>query len=142
MTRPSSRGFTLIELMITVAIVAILAAIAYPSYQRHVTDTWRTRAATCLGELAQGMERRYTEQFSYLLEGSEPQLPGAQCVSELASENRYAIGFADGQPNDQGFVIEAVPLGPQRRDTRCGTLSIDQAGATSTSGSAGSAACF
>lgn len=134
------RGFTLIELMIAVAIIAILASIAYPSYQRYVTDTWRTRAVACLGELAQGMERRYTEGFSY--ENDDQPLPSAECVSELDNANRYTLDFADNQPTEQTFVIEAAPKGPQAPDAECGTLSLDQTGQSSISGTGTVAQCF
>ncbi|WP_136255860.1 type IV pilin protein [Onishia niordana] len=135
------RGFTLIELMIAVAIIAILASIAYPSYQRYVTDTWRTRAAACLSELAQGMERRYTETFSYRND-TQP-LPSAECVSELDNANRYTLAFADKEPTAQTFEIEATPKGPQAPDAECGTLSLDQTGQTSISSKSGTVAqCF
>jgi type IV pilus assembly protein PilE len=65
--RPSKRikGFTLIELMISVAIVGILAGIAYPSYISHVTKSRRADATVALLGLANAMERRYTETNSY-----------------------------------------------------------------------------
>ena len=135
-----SRGFTLIELLIAVAIIAILASIAYPSYQRYVTDTWRTRASACLDELAQGMERRYTETFSY--KNDKQPLPNAECVSELANANRYTLAFPKGQPKEQAFKIEATPTGPQAPDAECGTLSLDQTGQASISGSGTVAQCF
>lgn len=134
------RGFTLIELMIAVAVIAILASIAYPSYQRYVNDTWRTRAVACLDELAQGMERRYTETFSY--KNDDQPLPNAECVSELANANRYSLAFADKEPTEQTFKIEATPSGPQAPDADCGTLSLDQTGQASISGSGTIAQCF
>jgi len=59
------RGFTLIELMIVVAIVAILAGVAWPSYQEHVRTTRRADAQGALMGLAQAMERHFTEKGSY-----------------------------------------------------------------------------
>jgi len=58
-------GFTLIEVMIVVAIVGILSAIAYPSYQQHVRSSRRADAQAALLELAQFMERRFTENNGY-----------------------------------------------------------------------------
>lgn len=60
-----AKGFTLIELMIVVAIVGILAAVAYPSYTRHVEATRRTDAQASLMAFAQAMERLYSEDGTY-----------------------------------------------------------------------------
>ena len=65
LTATKSSGFTLIELMITVAIVAIIAAVAYPSYIGSVTKTRRADAQAVLMGFAQAMERHYTERNSY-----------------------------------------------------------------------------
>ena len=59
------KGFSLIELMIVVAIVAILGAVAYPSYMDSITDARRTDAQAVLMEAAQYMERFYTENNRY-----------------------------------------------------------------------------
>lgn len=66
MRRDNSRGFTLIELLIAVAIVAILAAIAYPSYRDSVLKGRRAEARTALTELLQQQERYITQRNCYL----------------------------------------------------------------------------
>lgn len=127
-------GFTLVELMIVVGIIAILAAIAYPSYSAHVTKTRRGAAAACAVESAHFMERYHTTNLSY--EGAV--LPGTACMTELA--DFYVIRLA--APATAGaFVVEAVPQGAQAtNDTLCGTISVNQAGTQTESGAASSAA--
>jgi type IV pilus assembly protein PilE len=129
------RGFTLIELMITVAIVAILAAVAYPSYQNHVVRTHRTAAKACLSELAQFMERYYTSNLTYV--GASPSLG---CTTDSGLDNRYSFPAPTGSAVTRTtYTLTAVPAGTQTRDTQCGTLSITHAGVRSASGSLGTA---
>ncbi|TCT22887.1 type IV pilin protein [Thiobaca trueperi] len=121
-TRSQIAGFTLIELMITVAIVGILAAIAYPSYQDSVRKSWRANGASCLMELAQRMERRFTGSSSYV--GNA--LPPSGCTTEADMAAHYGFSFA-ANPTATAFTLQAVPVGSQASDT-CGTLTITQTG--------------
>src|SRR3546814_11828061 len=90
--RKSASGFTLLELMITVAVVAILATIAYASYQDQIIKSRRAAGATCLQERAQFLARFYTTNLSYLSRAgdaphirSEERRVGTGCVSTGSS---------------------------------------------------------
>jgi type IV pilus assembly protein PilE len=140
-------GVTLIELLVVVAIVGILASVAYPSYQVQVARTWRTQAIACLEEMAQGMERRFTGAMSYA--GTQP--PGNSCAIDASPSwavldadlaERYELGFV-ADPARTAYTLQAVPLGQQAvADARCGTLSLDQAGRRSASGGASAEDCW
>jgi type IV pilus assembly protein PilE len=140
----AAAGFTLIELMIVVAVVAILAAIAVPAYQEHIVKTRRATGAGCMMEMAQFMERFYTTNMRYdrTAGGAAVALPATQCVTETAEW--YTIQLRDGATNATAYVIEAVPQGSQAtKDTKCATIAVDQTGQKSESGSASSANdCF
>jgi len=130
--RQRFRGITLIELMIVVAIVGILAAIAYPSYQRYVTNSWRAQAGACLHELAQGMERRFTANMSY----AGTALPPNGCVAEIQAAARYGFAFT-ADPTATQFTLRATPQGVQAtNEPRCGTMTLNQAGTRTITGNA------
>lgn len=107
-----SRGFTLIELMIAVLVVAILAAIAYPSYQDHLRKARRAEGKTGLLKAAQVLERFYTDRQNY---GNTPAPPAAPALIDLAPLSGLAAGavvFSGENPADtRGFyqVTAAAP---------------------------------
>ena len=121
-------GFTLIEVMIVVAIIGIIAAIAIPSYQNYVEDTRRSAAQGDLMELAQWMERRYSENFDYRADdGSNPDLPfDVSPQSHQNGNHFYEIDF-DGDVQRASFTLEAEPVAGQSDDD-CGTLTLDEEG--------------
>jgi type IV pilus assembly protein PilE len=128
-------GFTLIELMITVAIVGILATIAYPSYQEYVRRANRADAQAAMLEDAQFLERFFTTSNPSTYSGAD--LPKQQ--SPESGTPKYSITTAAASPT--GFRIQAVPADGYE-DPKCGTLTIDQTGAKTASGTGTLADCW
>lgn len=121
------RGFTLIELMIAVAVVAILAAVAMPNYTEYIMRSHRSNARTSLLGAAQWMERAATVSGSYPL--------AASVTSGIlgVEGNRYAITFSSTSGQTFTFTATPQPGTPQVND-KCGTMTIDQAGTKSVTG--------
>jgi len=124
-------GFTLMELMIVVAIVAILAGIAFASYQGQIIKSRRSAAANCLQERAQFVERYYTTNLTYV--GAT----AGQCDNQVSPHYQLAISGLTAK----SFTLTATPLGQQlARDTLCGALSVDARGTRGKTGSASTVA--
>ena len=127
MHNKGEKGFTLIELMIVVAIVGILAAIAYPSYQNQLHKTKRADCESALLSLANAMERDYTQNGAYRdMVGLG--LFNAQCPIDGNGPATYNLAIATAN-SGATYVLTATPIagGPQASDS-CGNLTITQTG--------------
>ncbi|XQW86009.1 type IV pilin protein [Thalassotalea piscium] len=127
--RNIDQGFTLIELMITVAIVGILAAITYPSYTSFVMRSDRAEAQRELVRLANLQEQLYTDSRVYTQNMKELGMPEDPYTTE--SKN-YQI---DAKINGATFILTAKAQGSQAKDTACKELTINEAGLKTPAGS-------
>src|SRR5690625_3744318 len=110
-------GFTLIELMIVCVIIAILAAIAYPSYVHYVVSTNRTAAEACLSQYANFMERFYTTNLRYDQTSDTAATavtdasiwPQLNCASDNQTGDDYQYQIENTSLTKTTYTLQAVP---------------------------------
>lgn len=135
------RGFTLIELMITVAVIGILASIAYPGYRDYIVRSNRAEARAALLENAQFLERNFTTANRY--DRTAPNdadsaigngdLPMQQTPASGAARYSMTVAF---QNNGLSFTLSAAPTGTMSGDP-CGTYTLTNTGARGAGGNVG-----
>jgi len=120
-------GFTLIEMLIVVAIVGILSAIAFPSYQEFVRDS---RRGSCAGELellANAMERSFSLAGRY--PGGLPVGFNGTCPIDGGTPAYQFAVAVPAAPFDTTFLVSAVPVAPgSQAADKCGTLTLNNLG--------------
>lgn len=119
----STMGFTLIELIIAAAILAIISAVAIPIYTSYSVSTYRAEAQSDLLLCSQGMERFASENFTYVggddgAGGINPQ------ICRIGSTPRYTIGAVTAVDS---FTLTATPIAGSVVGTD-GFMSIDNTG--------------
>ena len=150
MRKYSAKGFTLMEVMITVVIVGILAGIAYPSYTQYVAQTRRSDATINMTRIAALQEKFFTRCGVYAVAldtplacGPNPPNPPLSLISGLTagatSDGYYTVIAAPGAAADGGYLLTATPAGTQATAdaTKCTTLTINATGIKKATGTDG-----
>lgn len=148
----ASRGFTLIELMMVVAVIAVLVAIALPSYNEQSAKARRSDAKAILMELMSRQERFYTQYLSYTTTvvgtgGCSGSACGLNMGSSSSGEGFYTVsvtatpgGCAPGTATTcRGYEMTATPVAA---DDKCKTISITNTGVKKSTGSESTAYCW
>jgi len=142
-----AQGFTLIELIVTVAIIGILAAIALPAYTSYVTNSKRKQAEAVMLNISQMEERYYTNNYTYYAITTAPPTVEPQGWPNYAGNNIstriYNISVAISPATAAtSYIISATPSG--FTDSQCGTLTLDNTGAKGNGGTvtSGAAPCW
>lgn len=135
-----SRGFSLIELLVAVVILSLITLMAVNTYRGSVLKARRADAKASLLELAQLLERNYTETNSFAtnISGNPYTLPFT--TSPRNGTTYYNLTLPTQTATT--FTLQAAPAASQTDDTRCMTLTLDQAGVKTKSGSGTLVECW
>jgi type IV pilus assembly protein PilE len=145
-------GFTLIELMIAVAIVGILVAVAYPAYTQSVLKSHRAEAKAALLDLASREERYFSTTNQYSNSGPAlgyatgttltPAAPLPVLTGSTAYYNLSVSAPTATPPAAPTFLATATAVGTQVNDTKCKDFSLSQSGVQSVSGTDSAGSCW
>jgi type IV pilus assembly protein PilE len=136
----ASNGFTLTELLIVIAVVAVLVALAIPSYQSFVMKSRRTEAKELLYTAAQRLQQYYTMFNAYTTNA------GSLSVPTTSSNGYYNLTIAAGTTGsiNTSYTVTATPVGgtSQAGDSACGTYALNSLGTKTVSGSQTTPPCW
>jgi type IV pilus assembly protein PilE len=136
-----SFGFSLIELMVTVAVVALLATIAVSSYSSQVQKSRRTEAKSALLDLAGREERLFSTTNSY---SSDELFLGYATVSTPMTNMAFGNGYYQltAVATTSTYTLTATAVGNQANDALCGNFTLNQLGVQGVTGTATVASCW
>ena len=144
--RKISKGFTLIELMVAVAVVAILGTIAMSTYTKQVQKSRRTDARSAILDLAGREEKLFSTTNAY---SDKPVDLGYGVAADVwpltIGSGYYQVTVqvtVPPAPNPPTYLITATTFGTQVKDTTCATLSVDQLGSQTATPAANAAECW
>ncbi len=130
-----SSGFTLTELLITLAIIAILVALAYPSYTNYIMKSRRSDGQGTLLDLANRMERYFTTNNTY----------SGATLANVGAPATTTGGFYTLSINNLSattYSLQATPTGAQASDTQCSSLTLTNLGQKGENGTGTAADCW
>ena len=134
-------GVTMLELLVVVGIIAIVSAVAFPSYTQYIVNTKRTVATSALLQVAERQQqffidnKQFTNDLTDLGFAASPLVLDENGSSTVATDGDavYSIGLSNVTATT--YTITAAPLhGQGSRDTHCASFSVDQSGARANSG--------
>ena len=131
--RNTPRGFTLLELLIVVAILGLLTAIALPGYQRSVLVGGRAEGRALLLQVAANQERYYADHLAYSSNADPFATPAGAVLTSAGGLYRVSVAACPDGDIEHCFVATAVPEGRQTADT-CQSMAITHTGLRSASG--------
>ncbi len=137
MRHTKTRGFTLIEVMIVVVIISLLAGLALSSYGNYIRKARRADVKADMLQLAQLMERNYTESNDFSADAAGN--PINLATFGITGGPFYNLSLARAATT---YTISAAPVGSQQKDVLCMTLTLNQAGVRTVSGSGGVVDCW
>ena len=138
----SVRGFTLVELMVTVLVVSILASIAVPTYTAQIRKSRRTEARTALLDAAAREERFYATNNFYTVTGSDLGYSTTWPAPVGSSYYSLTATCTGGKTPCPDYTLTATAINSQTRDLARLTLSLNQLGLQSATGAGGATTCW
>lgn len=130
--RTRQKGFTLLEMVVVVAVIGILLGIAIPSYQNYVIRSNRTEGQALLSDAAARQERYYSQNPGV---GYTKDVAKLGMSSANSPNNLYNLTIAT--PTSTTYTLTATPINSQTRDKTCGKLTLNQLGERGAAGKTG-----
>lgn len=137
------RGFTLLELMIAVVIVAILASIALPSFTSQLRRAHRSEGTAALLSIQTAQEKMYLQYGRYAVGGelssaATATTPGLN-IPATTTSGYYSLTITSASAGASDYTATATAAGSQARDTKCASLVVNSAGVKSSKDNGGAA---